>query len=243
MALVAIGNRSHYNSGDKNTDHRRRTAHRARHMDWHILLSTFGLIFVAELGDKTQLAVVTQTCKYRRPWAVFLGASTALTAVTLLGVIGGQLLGQAVHPSVLRTTAALAFVVMGILVAREALKARASNAGSELACDHADGHTSNADTDCTPASARDWKAFGATLGLLFVAELGDKTQLAVFSLTGKCAAPESVFLGGALALILVTALGVVGGQRLCKLVPERLLLWISALVFVSMGVLMGFGVL
>ena len=48
-------------------------------MDWNVLLSTFGLVFVAELGDKTQLAVVTQTCKYRRPWAVFLGASLATT--------------------------------------------------------------------------------------------------------------------------------------------------------------------
>ena len=37
-------------------------------MDWQILLSTFGLVFVAELGDKTQLAVMTQTCKFRRPW-------------------------------------------------------------------------------------------------------------------------------------------------------------------------------
>ena len=211
-------------------------------MDWDIFLSTFGLIFIAELGDKTQLAVVTQTCKYRRPWAVFLGASTALTAVTVLGVIGGQLLGQVIRPSTLRTIAALAFVVMGVLIAREAIKAQANNAESELACDYADGTTGNADVDCTPASAWDWKAFGATLGLLFVTELGDKTQLAVLSLAGKHATPGAVFLGGALALILVTALGVVGGQGLCKLIPERLLLWISALAFVAMGVLMGSGV-
>ena len=59
-------------------------------MDWHVLLSTFGLIFVAELGDKTQLAVVTQVCRHSRPWAVFLGASLALAAVTALGAIGGQ---------------------------------------------------------------------------------------------------------------------------------------------------------
>jgi putative Ca2+/H+ antiporter (TMEM165/GDT1 family) len=212
-------------------------------MDWDILLSTFGLVFIAELGDKTQLAVVTQTCKYRRPWAVFLGASTALTAVTVLGVIGGQLLGRAIPPSVLETIAALAFVVMGILIAREAIKAQANNAESGLACDCADVTTSDADVDCPPPSARDWKAFGATLGLLFVAELGDKTQLAVLSLAGKHTTPAPVFLGGALALILVTALGVVGGQGLCKLIPERLLLWISALAFVTVGVLMGFGVL
>ena len=71
-----------------------------------ILLSTFALLFVAELGDKTQLAVVTQTCKHRRPWAVFLGASLALTLVTLLGALGGQLLGTVMAPSLLRPIAA-----------------------------------------------------------------------------------------------------------------------------------------
>ena len=59
---------------------------------------TFGLIFVAELGDKTQLAVVTQTCKYRRPWPVFAGASLALALVTLLGALGGQLLARLISP-------------------------------------------------------------------------------------------------------------------------------------------------
>ena len=54
-------------------------------MNWSSLLSTFGLIFIAELGDKTQLAVVTQTCKFRSPWAVFAGGSLALTAVTAVG--------------------------------------------------------------------------------------------------------------------------------------------------------------
>jgi putative Ca2+/H+ antiporter (TMEM165/GDT1 family) len=53
----------------------------------------------------------------------------------------------------------------------------------------------------------------------------------------------SVFLGGTLALTLVTALGVVGGQVLCRLIPERLLLWVSAVAFVVMGALLGFGVL
>ncbi len=89
----------------------------------------------------------------------------------------------------------------------------------------------------------DWKVFGSTLGLLFVAELGDKTQLAVLSLAGKHGSPWSVFVGGALALTGVTALGVVGGQGLCRLIPDRILLWSSAIAFVVMGVLMAGGVL
>lgn len=200
-------------------------------MDWNALLSTLGLVFVAELGDKTQLAVVTQTCKFRRPWAVFLGASVALTAVTLIGALGGRVLGQFVPDSVLRTIAAVAFVMMGLLVAREAARS-ARGDESAPACEGLDP------AESCPAPRQDWRAFGATFALLFVAELGDKTQLAVLSLSSQNGATWSVFAGGALALTLVTGLGVVGGQGLCRLIPERLLLAISAAAFVVMGVLM-----
>jgi putative Ca2+/H+ antiporter (TMEM165/GDT1 family) len=203
-------------------------------LNWSALLSTLGLIFVAELGDKTQLAVVTQTCKHRRPWAVFLGASLALTLVTLIGALGGQLLGQIIPPLLLRILAAGAFVAMGILIGREAIRSGANGAAD--ACPYIE-------SDCAPTPGWDWKAFGSTLGLLFVAELGDKTQLAVLSMAGKSDAPWSVFAGGAAALILVTAIGVIGGQGICRLIPERLLLSISAIAFIVMGLLMGTGVL
>jgi putative Ca2+/H+ antiporter (TMEM165/GDT1 family) len=207
-------------------------------VDWSTLISTFGLVFVAELGDKTQLAVVTQTCKHRRPWAVFLGASAALTVVTAVGAVGGRLLGQIIPAGVLRIVAALAFVVMGMLIGREAVKA-----GRKESQENVCVYTEDEQVNCTPVSAWDWRAFSSTFGLLFVAELGDKTQLAVLSLAGKRGDVWPVFMGGASALALVTGLGVVGGQGLCKLIPERLLLWISATAFVVMGVLMGVGVM
>ena len=210
-------------------------------MDWSALAATFGLIFVAELGDKTQLAVVTQTCKYRQPWAVFLGASLALIAVTALGAAGGGLLARLLPEGVLGYAAAAAFIVMGILVGREALRARSDEGACEPTVDCADevGEAGRAN----PGRSWDWKAFASTLGLLFVAEMGDKTQLAVLGLAGRSEAPWLVFSGGALALVVVTALGVVGGQGLTRLLPERALLWASAGAFVVLGALMGLGVL
>ncbi len=205
-------------------------------MNWKALLSTFGLIFVAELGDKTQLAVITQTCKFRRPWPVFLGASLALVLVTLIGALVGELLSRIIPPAVLPFIAGAAFVLMGGLIAREALVASKSET-----LDGAPDCPSDVPT--APSSRWDWRAFGSTLGLLFVAELGDKTQLAVLTLAGQYDTPLLVFVGGALALISVTALGVLGGQGLCRLIPERLLLGISALAFVLIGLLMIFGVL
>lgn len=202
-----------------------------------MLFTTFGLVLVAELGDKTQLAVLTQTCKHRRPWAVFLGASAALVAVTALGAAGGQLVSQFVPPHVLRWIAAAAFVVMGALVAREA----------------AQGGDDAVDGECTPddegeepnsmAGGQSWRALASTFGLLFVAELGDKTQLAVLGMASKSPSPWLIFVGGALALVAVTALAVIGGEGLCRIVPKRVLLWVSAVAFVVMGALMAVGVL
>jgi putative Ca2+/H+ antiporter (TMEM165/GDT1 family) len=206
-------------------------------VNWSAFLTALGLVFVAELGDKTQLAVVTQVCNYRRPWAVFGGASLALTLVTAIGAAGGEALGRLVPQDVLQAVAAAAFVVMGLLVAREAWKTE-GNTLSRATCEV----PTNEGSDCREGRWS-WQAFGSTLGLLFVAELGDKTQLAVLSLAGQYRSALAVFLGGSLALAGVTALGVLGGQALCRLIPERTILWVSAAAFVIIGVLMAFGVL
>ena len=81
-----------------------------------VLLSTFALLFVAELGDKTQLAVISMTAKHKMPIWIFVGATLALAAVTLIGVLGGELLTRIIPEMVLRKIAAVLFVLMGILM-------------------------------------------------------------------------------------------------------------------------------
>ena len=81
-----------------------------------VLLSTFALLFVAELGDKTQLAVITMTIRHKMPLWIFAGAVLALSAVTLLGVLGGELLAHLIPEIVLRRIAAVLFVGMGLLI-------------------------------------------------------------------------------------------------------------------------------
>lgn len=85
-------------------------------MDWKVFLSTFALLFVAELGDKTQLAVISMTSKYSKPWPVFVGATVALALVTLLGVAFGEAVCRVVPEPLLTKVSALAFVVMGALM-------------------------------------------------------------------------------------------------------------------------------
>jgi len=85
-------------------------------MDLRVLLTTFGIIFLAEMGDKTQLAAMTMSAQTKRPWAVFLGASVALAAVSALGVLVGGVIGDYVPLEWVKRGAAVAFIVIGVLM-------------------------------------------------------------------------------------------------------------------------------
>ena len=85
-------------------------------MDLRILLTTFGVIFLAEMGDKTQLAAMTMAAQTKKPWAVFIGASLALAAVSALGVLAGSLIGDYVPLEWVKRVAAVAFIVIGVLM-------------------------------------------------------------------------------------------------------------------------------
>jgi putative Ca2+/H+ antiporter (TMEM165/GDT1 family) len=85
-------------------------------MDLRVLLTTFGIIFLAEMGDKTQLAAMTMAADSKKPWAVFIGASLALVAVSALGVVVGSVIGTYVPLEWVKRVAAVAFIVIGILM-------------------------------------------------------------------------------------------------------------------------------
>ncbi len=85
-------------------------------MDWRTILSTFGLIFLAELGDNTQLACIGLACKARSQLAVFLGAVGALAAVTLVGVVFGEALVNLVPAAYIRKASGALFVVIGAAI-------------------------------------------------------------------------------------------------------------------------------
>ena len=85
-------------------------------MNWKVTLTSFGLIFLAELGDKTQLATIGLVAKTKAPWAVFLGSALALCLVALLGVMFGEVLTRYVSELVLKRISAVSFLVIGVLM-------------------------------------------------------------------------------------------------------------------------------
>lgn len=88
-------------------------------MDWKIFGTAFITLFLAELGDKTQLAIITMSAKsesFGSKLAVFVGASLALVLVSLLGVLVGGTLSQYVPTEWLQRIVAVAFIVVGVLM-------------------------------------------------------------------------------------------------------------------------------
>ena len=85
-------------------------------MDWKIFGTAFVTLFLAELGDKTQLAIITMTANTESKLAVFLGASLGLVFVSLLGVVFGGLLSQYIPTEWLQRIVASAFIIIGVLM-------------------------------------------------------------------------------------------------------------------------------
>jgi len=83
-------------------------------MDWKVLGTSFAVVFIAELGDKTQLAALALSGDTRKPLAVFVGASLALVLVTLIGVLAGEWLGKHLPQRAVHIASAILFIVVGV---------------------------------------------------------------------------------------------------------------------------------
>lgn len=84
-------------------------------MDWKLIASTFAAIFVAELGDKTQLAALSLSAGAQSKWSVFIGSALALVATSAIAVLAGEALSRVVSPIWLKRVAGVVFIVMGVL--------------------------------------------------------------------------------------------------------------------------------
>lgn len=85
-------------------------------MPWHVAVTAFTTVFLAELGDKTQLATLTLSAGARGGrWMVFLGSAAALIATSAIAAFAGAAVGRWVSPLTMRRIAGLAFVALGVL--------------------------------------------------------------------------------------------------------------------------------
>ena len=85
-------------------------------MDWRVFTTTFATIFLAEMGDKTQLAAMTMAAETKKPVTVFLSATLALVCVSAVGVAIGGALGHYLPLEWIRRVAAVGFIAIGVLI-------------------------------------------------------------------------------------------------------------------------------
>lgn len=85
-------------------------------MLWKTILTTFSLVFLAELGDKTQLTTMFLVAENKQPMAVFIGAALALVCSTVVGVLAGTVLNQWIPTHYIHTAAGIGFILIGFLL-------------------------------------------------------------------------------------------------------------------------------
>ncbi|MBC7083683.1 MAG: Ca2+/H+ antiporter, family [Bacillota bacterium] len=90
-------------------------------MDWKLFALTFTTLFLAEMGDKTQLAVFTLVAQHRLVIPVFLGASLALSSVSLIGALFGGVVSKFLPPEYLQIAAGILFIGMGAFILVQAI--------------------------------------------------------------------------------------------------------------------------
>lgn len=188
-------------------------------------LTALALIFVAELGDKTQLTVLALSARYHKPLQVFLGA--ALAFVLLNGIaVGLGAAGTLLPKDLIRLLASLVFVAVGLLSFSSARQAKQQKEVEE-------------DERAVGRSRRG--PFLATLLLICLMELGDKTQLSMIALASRFGSPLSVFAGGTAALWLSSLLAALVGGWLARVVPVQVMRALSGGLFVLFGLLTALG--
>jgi putative Ca2+/H+ antiporter (TMEM165/GDT1 family) len=195
-------------------------------MDPHLMLLSFALIFPVELPDKTFVAALVLSTRYR-PLPVWLGVGAAFGVQCLVAVTAGHLVSFLPDWVVLVISTTL-FLIGAIILFRSAPGADAEEAEQEQE------FAAKATGERTG-----WRAATASFVVLFAAEWGDLSQILTLNLVAKYGSPLSVFLGAWFALLAVSGLAVLFGRMLLRYLSLSLVHYIAGTVCL---VLAGFGI-
>jgi len=185
------------------------------------LIST-GAVALAEIGDKTQLLSLVLAARYRKPVPIILGVLVATLVNHGFAGALGEWLGVLVTPSIMRWALAFSFIAMGLWI---------------LVPDKLDADEANANRSRLGV-------FGATLVAFFLAEMGDKTQIATVALAARFQDYIGVVAGTTFGMMLANVPAILLGDRFAHSLPTKLVHAIAAVLFVVLGALalLGIGV-
>ena len=171
-----------------------------------------GIVALAEMGDKTQLLALILAARFRQPWPIVLGIFVATLINHALAGAAGAWVTTVLGPDVLRWVLGVSFIAMAVWM---------------LIPDKIDEND-------TPTNPR-FGVFGTTVVAFFLAEMGDKTQIATVMLAAQYHAYYWVIAGTTLGMMLANAPVVWLGERMTRLVPLRVVHVVSAVIFMALG--------
>ena len=179
-------------------------------LDFLPVLSTFAVVAVAEFGDKTQIAVINLSAEHR-PRSVFVGSVLAFALVVGVSASIGGAIAPYVSAFWIGLAGGISFLIFGV-------------------------YTLFSRGDRIVRIKEHSRTVTTSFSLIAIAELGDKTQLAIIALSAKYGSPVQIFLGAMLAFALLTALGVVFGKIISRYISARYVKIGASLIFIAFGV-------
>jgi putative Ca2+/H+ antiporter (TMEM165/GDT1 family) len=172
--------------------------------------ASLALVLLAEMGDKTQLLAMAFATRFR--WHIVLvGIFVAIAADHLIAVMVGHYLGSIIPIQYVKIGTSVSFILFGLWTLR----------GDKLR---------------GKENSYKFSPFWTITVAFFIAEMGDKTQLATVALAAKYNSILSVWLGTTTGMLLADAIGIIVGIVLGKKIPERMIKWGSALIFIGFGI-------
>jgi putative Ca2+/H+ antiporter (TMEM165/GDT1 family) len=179
----------------------------------HVLMVSTGVVALAEIGDKTQLLAFVLAARFRRPMPIIMGILAATLLNHALAGALGSWITTTVSPDVMRWILGLGFLAMAVWT---------------LIPDSID----ESDTRV----AHRFGVFGATFIAFFIAEMGDKTQIATVALAAHYQAPVAVVVGTTLGMLIANVPAVIIGDKLAGRIPMRLVHGVAAAIFALLGI-------
>ncbi len=176
-------------------------------------LQSFGLVLASEMGDKTQLLALVLALRFKKPLIVMLGILVATLLNHALATYLGTWLASHFSAQTLKISLAIIFLAFAVWI---------------LFPDKIDDNETSIDQ-------KSKNAFFTTVVLFFLAEMGDKTQLATLALGAKFQSPILVTIGTTLGMLVADGLAVVFGEKLTKIIPMQAIRIFSSILFAAFG--------
>ena len=185
-------------------------------MDLNYFLLATSIVALAEIGDKTQLLSLMLAAKYKtHHWAIVAGIFIATILNHALAALLGNVISSWINPQVMQWILGGGFIALGLWL---------------LIPDKLDGDES------TPPTQSTWKVFTITTSLFFIAEMGDKTQVATVALGARYDDLMAVVMGTTVGMMLANAPAVWLGKKFTRALPIKWVHSIAAIIFIAIGV-------